>query len=188
MRPTEILMDEHRVIERVLDALIDIATEAQRQQRLDAQAAGDALEFFRIFADTVHHGKEEAHLFPAMEAKGFPRQGGPTGVMMMEHDEGRGHVRAMAEVISAAAQGDPQALQRFRDHAFHFAQLLRAHIQKEDQCLFSMADESFNAEEQRRLTEAFERAESVEIEAGLRERGLALAAALTTGRGTVPVR
>lgn len=52
MRPTEILMDEHRVIERVLDALIDIATEAQRQQRLDAQAAGDALEFFRIFADT----------------------------------------------------------------------------------------------------------------------------------------
>mgnify|MGYP000753666721 CR=1 FL=1 len=44
----------------------------------------EAVDFFRMFADRCHHAKEENHLFPAMEAKGMPREGGPTGVMLYE--------------------------------------------------------------------------------------------------------
>jgi hemerythrin-like domain-containing protein len=183
MRPTEILKDEHRVIEQVLDALEALAAQAARAGRLDAPAAQDALEFFRIFADKVHHGKEEAHLFLAMEAKGFPRHGGPTGVMLAEHDEGRGHVRAMAALIEPASEGDAAAIGRFGDHASEFARLLREHIQKEDHCLFGMADSAFSESDQTLLRAAFDRAEREEIEAGLRERGLALAQSLTARSG-----
>ena len=40
-----------------------------------------------------------------MEAKGFPREGGPTGVMLHEHELGRAHVRGMDEAIELAAAG-----------------------------------------------------------------------------------
>ena len=85
MKPTEILSAEHRVIEQVLNCLEKMAAQAEKTGTLDKVSATDAVNFFRTFADQCHHGKEEAHLFPAMEAKGFPRQGGPTGVMLHEH-------------------------------------------------------------------------------------------------------
>jgi hemerythrin-like domain-containing protein len=84
MRATEILTHEHRVIEQVLGCLEAMGAEARAAGRLDGAAAQDAVAFFRNFADRCHHGKEEVHLFPALEAKGFPRDGGPTGVMLDE--------------------------------------------------------------------------------------------------------
>ena len=74
MKPTEILSGEHRVIEQVLTCLEQIAETCRKDGRLDKLSAEQALNFFRNFADRCHHGKEEAHLFPAIEAKGFPRR------------------------------------------------------------------------------------------------------------------
>ena len=68
MKPTEILSSEHRVIEQVLDCLDQIITGAERTGKLDSAAATDAVDFFRTFADQCHHGKEETHLFTALEA------------------------------------------------------------------------------------------------------------------------
>ena len=140
MKPTEILSGEHRVIEQVLAALGAIVREAKSAGKLDEPSARDAVAFFRNFADRCHHGEEEAHLFPALEAKGFPREGGPTGVMLREHDEGRSHVRGMDQNIAAAAAGDPAALKQFSDHAESYIALLREHIYKEDHILFQLAD------------------------------------------------
>ena len=109
MKPTEILSGEHRIIEQVLDCLEKIAQNCATEGRLDRTSAEQALDFFRNFADRCHHGKEETHLFPAMEAKGFPRQGGPTGVMLSEHEQGRAYIRGMAEVIDRAAAGSSRS-------------------------------------------------------------------------------
>ncbi|MCX7887840.1 MAG: hemerythrin domain-containing protein, partial [Verrucomicrobiae bacterium] len=98
MKPTEILMAEHRVIEQVLNVLEAMAERAANGD-LNRQEARDAVAFFRGFADRCHHGKEEAQLFPAMEAKGIPREGGPIGVMLCEHEQGRAAVRGMAEAV-----------------------------------------------------------------------------------------
>jgi hemerythrin-like domain-containing protein len=139
MNPTEILSGEHRIIEQVLDCLEKLAKDCAAQGRLDKAAAEQALDFFRNFADRCHHGKEETHLFPTMEAKGFPRQGGPTGVMLGEHEQGRAHIRAMAEAVEGAA-GESEAVTRFVTHAHGYVGLLRKHIEKEDHCLFAMAN------------------------------------------------
>jgi hemerythrin-like domain-containing protein len=84
MNPTGILSDEHRIIAQVLNCLEAIVRKAGSVGRLDRASADDAVAFFRSFADRCHHGKEETYLFPALEAKGFPRTGGPTGVMLYE--------------------------------------------------------------------------------------------------------
>jgi hemerythrin-like domain-containing protein len=157
MRPTKVLMDEHRNIERVLDCLERMTVLADTSGHLDGASAREALAFFRGYADRCHHGKEEDLLFPMMEKKGFPRQDGPLAVMCDEHETGRAHIRAMDEAIDGAQTGDSGAMQSFARHARDYVLMLREHIQKEDHCLFRMADEALSAGEQQELTEQFER-------------------------------
>ena len=175
MKPTEVLTGEHRVIEQVLDCLEKMAQNCAAEGRLDKTSAEQALDFFRNFTDRCHHGKEETHLFPAMEAKGFPRQGGPTGVMLNEHEQGRAHIRGMVEAVEGAAAGESEALTQFVTHAHGYVRLLREHIEKEDHCLFAMANQALNEDEQQRLSEAFEHVEQEHMGLGTHEKYLRVA-------------
>jgi hemerythrin-like domain-containing protein len=83
-----ILVDEHDVILGALEALEAMA------QRTDARPFPQefyekSLDFFPTFADKCHHAKEEGHLFPVLQARGIPADGGPIGCMLHEHDVGR---------------------------------------------------------------------------------------------------
>ncbi|MGA2796701.1 MAG: hemerythrin domain-containing protein [Thermoguttaceae bacterium] len=175
MKPTDILSSEHRVIEQVLDCLDKMIQTCQREHKFDEQSAKDAVDFFRNFADRCHHGKEEAHLFPAMEAKGFARDCGPTGVMIYEHEQGRKFVRGMAESIDAAAKGDAAEQKEFFRNAREYIDLLREHIRKEDHCLFGMANNAFTEQDQQALSAAFENVEAKEIGPGVHEKYLKIA-------------
>jgi hemerythrin-like domain-containing protein len=183
MKPTDLLSSEHRVIEQVLDSLESLAKQCRSRGSLDEQVARDAIDFFRNFADRCHHAKEEAHLFPAMEAKGFPRNGGPTGVMMAEHEEGRACVRAMDEAVQAAGAGDTAAPIRFADLATRYIDLLRAHIGKEDHCLFAMANQAFSESDQQKILDVFTKVEAEEVGTGVHERYLKLADDLANRMG-----
>jgi hemerythrin-like domain-containing protein len=185
MKPSDILSGEHRVIEQVLNCLEKITESCRREGKLDGQSASEAIDFFRHFADRCHHGKEEAHFFPAMEAKGFSREMGPTGVMLQEHDLGRSYIRGMNEAVEAAAAGDPPACNKFVQNAQAYLDLLREHIQKEDHCLFGMADQAFTDEDQQKLLAAFAHVESEEIGPDTHEKYLRLADDLTE-RWSVP--
>jgi hemerythrin-like domain-containing protein len=175
MKATEILKSEHRIIEQVLACLERMVEQVESGGALEEEHARSAVDFFRNFADRCHHGKEEVHLFPAMEARGFPRNGGPTGVMLHEHDLGRSYVRGMDQAIPGAAAGDARAQEQFVGHARAYIELLRQHIEKEDHCLFGMADQAMRAEDQQALLAAFERVEAEEMGAGTHEKYLGVA-------------
>ena len=55
MTPEQILMDEHRVIERVLSCLEKLTEQCRADKRLDAEAARQMIAFFRGYADRRHH-------------------------------------------------------------------------------------------------------------------------------------
>jgi hemerythrin-like domain-containing protein len=196
VRPTEILMNEHRVIEQVLSCLEAMSQQALAQGSLDGDSARQALDFFKTFADGCHHGKEEKFLFPMMERKGFPRDGGPTGVMLHEHALGREQIAGMAAAVDDASVGKPDAVERFAKHARSYVELLRQHIFKEDHVLFVMADRALNSVEQEALLHAFDSVEHHDMGPGAHEKFLALADELAdrfqvlrsaTSAGTLPV-
>lgn len=127
--PSDLLSAEHRTIVTVLDA---IDAELARAGAFRPAFWRRVTEFITEFADRCHHGKEEDLLFPALEAAGLPC-GGPTTVMRQEHAEGRDCTRRMREGTDA---GDAAAT---RAAARAYVDLLRQHIEKEDEILFDMA-------------------------------------------------
>jgi hemerythrin-like domain-containing protein len=169
-RATEALSAEHRVIETVLDALEKLVEAGESSAPADWRKA---LDFLRNFADKCHHLKEENLFFPALEEHGIPREGGPIGMMLAEHSEGRGYVRAMAAALEAV---DREVLTRV---AAAYIRLLRQHIAKEDEVLFQMADSVLSAEEQQRLLRDVEEHELKEIGVGFHEKYLRIARELT---------
>ena len=95
-----------------------------------------------------------------MEKKGFSRDDGPTGVMLCEHELGRHRVAAMVDAVAAGRRGDLSAAGRFAGERTGVLPLLRNHIEKEDHCLFAMADQVLSETEQQELLDAFARADS----------------------------
>jgi hemerythrin-like domain-containing protein len=176
LKPTQILTEEHRLILTVLDAVEIVASRGSGDWPADFFAK--AVDFFASFADQFHHAKEEAILFPALEQRGMPREGGPVGRMLHEHEQGRAHVSAIRNALDRAARGDGDARRTVRQEALAYVTLLRQHIFKEDNVLFRMADHLLPEREQERLGKEFERTESQTVPSGTREKYVAMAAEL----------
>ncbi len=154
------LMDDHQVILRMLRVLNGMRL-CLGEGRTVAMADLDAaLDFIKTFADFCHHGKEEDLLFPAMGEVGFPREGGPVGVMLMEHAQGRAFVKSLAAALERVRSGESAALEDVSRAAGGYASLLSAHIGKEDNILYPMAMDAIPAARWDILKDEFDRIES----------------------------
>jgi hemerythrin-like domain-containing protein len=173
MDAIETLMGEHRVIERVLDALVGFAEDARRRGASEHEELGRFVTFVREFADACHHGKEEDILFAAMVSAGFPRDGGPVAVMLHEHAQGRALVSILEARARQPAPWSDDDRQAVADAARGFAEMLRAHIQKEDRVLYPMAEQHLPPAAMERVAEECERFEAART--GAHERLHALA-------------
>lgn len=176
MGPTEVLVEEHRVIERVLAALETAADRLAAGEPISSEFFLRAADFIRGFADGCHHHKEEDVLFPALTAAGIPNEGGPVGVMLFEHEEGRRFTAAMRAGAERLKSGDASARDEVVRNARGYVELLRDHIAKENNVLFPMADQVIRGGAAAKMTESFEEIERQEQ--GDHDRYLALAAQL----------
>jgi hemerythrin-like domain-containing protein len=170
MNPIEELKTEHRAVEESLRILAGICTVIEgRGEIVEPAHIDQLLEFFSVFVDTCHHGKEEALLFPALEAQGVSRQGGPIGVMLAEHVAGRGHIQDMRRALADHSSGRKAAASDFVRHARSYIGLLQEHIAKEDQVLFQIADQRLSAARKNELAKGFERIEEEKVGHGRHE-------------------
>lgn len=170
MTPTEILKHEHQIVLLVLKGAEREGTAARKSGRCDSATIEKMVDFFKTFVDRCHHAKEERHLFPSLEKHGVPKEGGPIGVMLSEHDAGRGHVRAIAAALPGLKSRRADAAAEIAEHLQAYAALLRAHIDKEDNILFPMADRLLTREESEEMVKAFDRVEAEEIGEGVHEQ------------------
>ena len=170
MIPTEILTDEHRLILTVCGAAEREAQSMRASGVANAERVDKMLDFLRTFADRCHHAKEENLLFVRMTDKGIPREFGPVGMMLHEHEQSRTHLRAVEVHIAAAAAGDDPALAAVSTNLLAYATLLRTHIFKEDNILYPMANQAFGEADQAALAADFARVEREDVGAGVRAR------------------
>lgn len=182
MDAIETLMAEHQQILGAIGALEAFAGEVRRGGGSVAELR-QFVTFIREFADAHHHAKEEGLLFPAMVEAGFPRDGGPIGVMLHEHDLGRGQVGVLAEVASAHMPWTASDRERLHGAVVGYGGLLRAHIQKEDSILYPMAEARLSATLRARVDAGAAEHDARQAASGVLARLEALGAELATRRG-----
>ncbi len=178
MKATEVLMEEHRVIEGVLKTLETAAHYVEAGLPVRPALFLEAADFVRGFADGCHHKKEEEVLFRTMADHGVQVEQGPIGVMLHEHEQGRQYIRKLRAAAERLEAGEKTARHELTASVFGYVELLRGHIFKEDRVLFPLANQSIPQAEQEQVWEAFEHVEHEETGEGVHEKYLALANAL----------
>ena len=181
MTSTEILKHEHKIILLVLESAEHEVRSIQDTGKVHADRIEKMLDFFRNFADRCHHAKEENLLFMKMR-KGILGESGPIAVMLMEHAEGRKRLKAVSDALLQAREGDASAIGIVKDNLSAYIELLRNHIKKEDNILYPMADQLFTFEDQKSLSEAFDKVEAEEMGAGVHEKYHQLAQELISNK------
>ncbi len=150
-KATQNLENDHQHIIK----LIDVMEMMVKLPEPNISHLEEVVNLIRQFADGLHHAKEENLLFPLMAEKGFSTQQGPVAVMLMDHEQGRGYVKNMAENIQLYKNGQLDSLGLIYSNMLGYAELLKNHIAKENNVLFRMADNVFTSENQQSLLDQF---------------------------------
>jgi len=174
MKATDQLKAEHQGIKIMLQILQAVSNQCGRGESMHPEHLAGIMEFLTVFVDKCHHGKEEEFLFPALEAAGVPREGGPIGVMLSEHEQGRKLVAQIKNATSRYTSGDQKSAADVQLTIRQYVDLLTQHIEKENQILFAMADARLDSNKDRELFEAFEQLEKERIGPGKHEEFHAL--------------
>ena len=170
MKATKILKHEHQAILLVIGAAEKEVDYIEKTGQIHTQTIREMADFFKNFVDRCHHAKEEKHLFVMMHEHGVPMKTGLLAVLLHEHEQGRGYVRAVAKAVTGKGAPDAAAIRKAKKNLAAYVRLLRAHIDKEDHVLYPMADRLLEPADQKALTEAFEKVESEELGEGVHEK------------------
>ncbi|MGI6420603.1 MAG: hemerythrin domain-containing protein [Syntrophomonadaceae bacterium] len=163
-KATQDLRKEHDAILHVLQILDKMIESDNIGSETLLPYYDEVVYFFKTFADKCHHGKEEDFLFQELVRKGIPKDGGPVGVMLREHAQGREYIAQMSRSI------DEKNIEGFNNAAVLYRNLLRQHIEKENKVLFIMADKVISESEQDLMFEYFQQYEEKVIGPGVHEK------------------
>ncbi|MCD1653838.1 hemerythrin domain-containing protein [Treponema zuelzerae] len=163
---SEELKNEHEGILHGLAILEKMADSTESGSPVPVAEISEMVDFLKLFADKCHHGKEEGILFPILERYGVANEHGPIGQMLSEHVEGRKYIQGLSLSISNGTL-DTSA---FVTNARLYIELLRAHIQKENNVLFPMGDKIIPESEQQRILDAFENHEQTAMGPGIHDK------------------
>lgn len=166
------LRREHDLIDRVLGSLRAFVT-ARLAGEGDPADGARYLAFFRDFAGTFHHDKEEAVLFRALVEKAeLPADRGPVAAITGEHRRMESLLEAMAGLLDGPLTAAEDRT-RLQDLAVAYSWSLWRHIDAENSVLFPEGEERLRRAHVRELPSR----PMTGAEAQAREGGLALLAA-----------
>ena len=150
------LVAEHEMIERVMAVLKEQLLKLQDGTQ-DTVRLQRAIDFLLEFGDKIHNKKEEEYLFPLMEQRGIPRQGGPLGVMLMEHEAERKLLATMLMKVGGLNKAAVHERIKFRDEGLEYLAIRAEHIWKENDVLYPMARRVFQESDNANLIDSFVR-------------------------------
>lgn len=158
MLPIAPLMIEHRLIERMIKLMDGEAGRIRQGGLPNVDFINVAIDFIRIYADKLHHGKEEDILFKDLAKKGLSTEHKRImDELIQEHVMGRGNVKKLLEALSKYAQGEKEAVKEILDNMEILAKFYPIHIEKEDKHFFIPVMDYLNdREKEEMLNECYE--------------------------------
>ncbi len=159
------LKHEHDAILLALNFLDEICSRIEKGVNVPIGDISSMTGFLKLFADRCHHGKEELFYFPAMEEAGVQNQNGPIGMLLDDHEKGRMLLKSMDSSVTGSSLNRDM----FVKSAKGYIELMRSHIEKENNVVFAVGDEKISPSKHTKLLEEFERFEEEVIGVGKHE-------------------
>lgn len=132
------LVAEHELIERSMAILKQCLDAIELSVDVNTVQLGRAIDFLLQFGDKIHNVKEEKCLFPLMESRGIPVQGGPLGVMLQEHEAERGLLTRMQAILPGFSDLSFAERLQFKEEGMEYLKVRADHIWKENDILYPM--------------------------------------------------
>lgn len=152
------LVAEHEMIERAMEVLKTNLGKVASGQYNKIQTAR-AIDFLLEFGDKIHNIKEENFLFPLMNDRGAPTEGGPIGVMIMEHDLERNLLVKMQMALGTLQTATDEEKSTFVTEGLDYLTIRAEHIWKENDILYNLARKILTEEDSAYLLEAFKQSD-----------------------------
>lgn len=154
--PIDLLMKEHRLIERFIRLLKKETDKMVETEKVDSNFIVTAVDFLRTYADSCHHGKEEGILFKALSEKPLSDD----DIKMMrelieEHIYARKKVNNLEKSKESYLKGDVGALKDTVQLMIDLVEFYPMHINKEDKQFFYSSTEYFSQQEQKEMLKEF---------------------------------
>jgi hemerythrin-like domain-containing protein len=130
----EILRQEHRNIEKLLDVMEQELNVFNQGERPDYEVFGAVIEFFKNYPDSCHHPKEDI-IYQKFKARS-PGRAASIADLEAEHREGALRLRRVAQAIDSVLN-DQELLRESVDRIIrNFIDNERRHIALEDEVVF----------------------------------------------------
>lgn len=156
MLPIALLMEEHRLIERLISLIAKEAENIKKTGKADCWFVDNAVDFFKSYADKTHHGKEEDILFREIGKKSISAEHKEIlSQLLIEHVYARKQVMELLEANKKYKGGDDSALKSIQEIMHDLCVFYPKHIEKEDKHFFVPVMEYFTKKEIKVMTDEF---------------------------------
>jgi hemerythrin-like domain-containing protein len=140
-------MWEHRLIERMLRSFESEISKINEQKKVNPLFVDTAVDFIRIYADRLHHGKEEDILFrDLMKKKLSPEHARIIDELMEDHRYARKTTGMLVDAKERYLKGE-NTVEEVITLMKELARFYPVHIEKEDKHFFFPCQEYFSKEE-----------------------------------------
>lgn len=150
------LMIEHRLIEKIFPILKNEINAINRKNQANPIFIEMAVDFFRMYADRCHHGKEEDILFRELGKKqlSFDHENIMQD-LVEEHKFARNTVGKLVEAKNSYVKGKSEAISEILKNLSILSEFYPKHIEKEDKRFFIPVMNYFSKEEQNAMLQEF---------------------------------
>lgn len=150
------LMDEHRLIEKMIALMSMQLKRFKQEEKADVNFIAIAMDFIKTYADKCHHHKEEDILFRDLDRKLLSSEHKKIlQELRDEHNQARETVIRLAEARDRYAAGSQETFLEILNSIKEITELYPKHIEKEEWHFFVPVMQYFNAEEQQKMLQEF---------------------------------
>jgi hemerythrin-like domain-containing protein len=155
--PSEDLMREHGVLNRVLLIYDEAIRRIDARHDLPPDAVHNGAEIIRTFIEEYHEKLEEDYLFPRFEKAGTLAD--VTKVLRVQHEAGRKLTQRITQLATAQSLKESSSAAMLKDALVQFNRMYRPHEAREDTVLFPALRRIVSKHELDALGEEFEKKE-----------------------------
>lgn len=164
MYPIDILLDEHKLVERVFSIIEKVRDKLEDEKEVPATVFWKIVEFVRGYADVIHHSKEEDILFEQMREHDTDLPDDvqdDIAVLIEEHITALDLANEMHKGIRAYHRGTPEARTNILKSVKEYLEIMQPHFQREEDEVFPAMVDVLSQGEKEKMKKDFERFDKI---------------------------